>query len=298
MVVVETYNAPGPLRQSADVVIPADGTSGAAEALAQAGAIRHPLIFRLAVYFTHKGGPLHAGEFIFPARSSLHEILNILRHGTPVQHQVTLPEGLTGAQIAKILNDAPDATGHVDAPAEGAVLPQTYNYLWGTPRQAILDRAEAAMQTDLSTAWAKRDPNIPLATQEQALILASIVQQETPLPAELSKVAAVYENRLRQGMKLQADPTVIYAATDGAQSGGKGITRADLQLSSPYNTYTHVGLPPGPICAPGSAAINAVLHPEVSDNMYFVATGHGGHVFSRFFREQLHNIQLLWNAQK
>ncbi len=294
MAVEQSYNAPGPLRQSEAIVVPEGGSSTAAEALAQDGAIRHKLIFRIAAYLTHRAGPLHAGEFLFPARASLGEILNILRHAAPVQHQVTIPEGLTGAQIAKILNDAPVATGHVEAPVDGAVLPQTYNYLWGTPRKAILSRAEAAMQTDLSTAWAKRAPNLPFTTPEQALILASIVQQETPLPAELPKVAGVYENRLRQGMKLQADPTVIYAASNGAQSGGKSITRADLDNPSPYNTYMYAGLPPGPICAPGSAAIEAVLHPETSDNLYFVATGRGGHVFSHFFKDQLHNIQLFW----
>jgi UPF0755 protein len=298
MAVEQAYTTPGPLPQPADIVVPTGGSHEAAEALLHARAINHPLIFRLAAYATHGQGPLHAGEFRFPAHASLAGVLDVLRHAAPVQHHVTIPEGLTGAQIAKILNAAATATGQVAPPVDGTVLPQTYDYLWGTPRREILQRATAAMQTELSTAWAGRAPGLPLATPEEALTLASIVQQETPLPAELPKVAGVYENRLRQGMKLQADPTVIYAASNGAQSGGKEITKADLELASPYNTYMNAGLPPGPICAPGAAALEAVLHPEVSDNMYFVATGHGGHVFSHFFKDQLRNIQQFWNTHK
>ena len=294
----ESYTAPGAGQTNADVVIPAGGSAATAEALAKAGVIRHKLVFRLAAYLTRGDGVLHAGEFIFPAHASIKEILDILRHGQQVEHQVTIPEGLTGAQIAKILNTAPDATGHVDPPQEGSVLPQTYSYLWGTPRAAILARAEEAMQTSLDTAWPKRDPKAPLATPQEALILASIVQEETPLGRELPQIAAVYENRLRQGMKLQADPTVIYAATGGKQSGGASISRADLENPSPYNTYAHTGLPPGPICAPGAAAIDAVLHPANSDALYFVATGTGGHVFSRYFKDQLRNIEHLFDARR
>ncbi len=294
----ESYIAPGAGQTNADIVIPAGGSAAAAEALAKARVIRHKLIFRLAAYFTRGDGVLHAGEFIFPAHASIKDILNILRHGQQVEHQVTIPEGLTGAQIAKILNAAPDASGQVAPPPEGIVLPQTYSYLWGTPRAAILARAEQAMQTSLDTAWPKRDPNLPLASPQEALILASIVQEETPLGRELPQIAAVYENRLRQGMKLQADPTVIYAATGGKQSGGTSISRADLDNPSPYNTYAHAGLPPGPICAPGAAAIDAVLHPANSDALYFVATGTGGHVFSRYFKDQLRNIEHLFDARR
>ncbi len=279
-------------------MIPAGGGTATAETLAKAGVIRHPLIFRAAAWLTRHNGVLHAGEFIFPAHASLKDVLDILRHGKPVEHQVTIPEGLTGAEIAKILNAAGTTTGEVTPPPDGSVLPETYNYLWGTPRAAILARAETAMQTTLADAWAKRDANLPLNSPQEALILASIVQQETPLGHELPQVAAVYENRLRQGMKLQADPTVIYAATGGKQSGGTGISRADLANPSPYNTYAHAGLPPGPICAPGAAAIDAVLHPANSDALYFVATGTGGHVFSHFFKDQLRNIDHLFDARR
>jgi UPF0755 protein len=290
MAVQETYTEPGPLKISGDLVIPPGGTMEAADALRQAGAIRYRKIFRIAAWLTRRDGPVHAGEFLIPARSSLAEILNILRHGAPVQHQVTIPEGLTGAQIAKILNAAAAASGTVAAPAEGTVLPQTYDFTRGTPRQAILARAENAMRQSLAAAWAKRDLSVPLASPQDALILASIVQEESPVPAELPEIAAVYENRLAIGMRLQADPTVIYAASGGQDSGGAEISRADLGNPSPYNTYVHDGLPPGPICAPGIAAIEAVLHPAASQALYFVATGNGGHVFAANFKDQLRNI--------
>ena len=298
MAAQESYTSPGAGQTNADVVIPEGGSAAAAEALAKAGVIRHQLAFRLAAYLTRGDGVLHAGEFIFPAHASIKEILDILRHGQQVEHQVTIPEGLTGAQIATIINAAPDASGQIAPPQEGSVLPQTYSYLWGTPRATILARAEAAMQASLDAAWPQRDPKVALATPQEALILASIVQQETPLGHELPQVAAVYENRLRQGMKLQADPTVIYAATGGKQSGGVNISRADLANPSPYNTYAHAGLPPGPICAPGAAAIDAVLHPANSDALYFVATGTGGQVFSRYFKDQLRNIQHLFDVRR
>ncbi len=287
----QTYHGPGAGQITQDVVIPPGSAANVASVLAQAGVIAHPFLFRLAVILTRGQGVLHAGEFRFPAHESLAGILNILRHGAPVQHQVTFPEGLTGQQIASILNAAPAATGHVAPPPDGAILPQTYDYLWGAKRDAILKRAEAALHKQLSAAWDARASGLPITTPRQALILASIVQQETPLPAELPKIAAVYENRLKLGMKLQADPTVIFAVTDGKQSGGVGITKADLANPSPYNTYVHGGLPPGPICAPGLAAIMAVLHPADSQALYFVATGDGGHVFSRTFQQQLKNIE-------
>lgn len=290
MAVDETYNAPGPLQDARTVVIPPNGTAAAAAVLRQDGVICRALVFRAAAWFTRGQGPLHAGEYFVPAHSSLQQILWILRFWAPVEHQVTIPEGLTGIQIAKILNAAGFAAGAVPPPPEGAVLPETYKYTLHTPRAAILARAESAMQTALTRAWAGRDPAVRLAWPEQALILASIVQEESPVASELPEIAAVYENRLSRGMKLQADPTVIYAASAGATASGPAITKADLANPSPYNTYTSEGLPPGPICSPGIAALQAVLHPAASSAIFFVATGTGGHVFATTYREQLANI--------
>jgi UPF0755 protein len=290
MAVQETYKAPGDLAQSQDVVVPVGTTAEVARALAVDGVIESPLVFRVTAWFTRAQGPIRAGAYLIPARASLQEILGILRFGAPVEHQATIPEGLTGVQIAKLINALPDATGQVAAPAEGAVLPQTYAYLYGTSRAKILARAEAAMDETLSRAWDGRDNSISLTSADQALVLASIVQEETPVAAELPKIAAVYENRLAAEMDLQADPTVIYAASFGAVASGLAITRADLANPSPYNTYIYGGLPPGPICSPGVAAIEAVLHPAASDDLFFVATGSGGHVFSKDYRTHLANV--------
>lgn len=290
MAVRQSYEAPGPLGISRAVVIPSAPVAAVAAVLLRNDVIGHPLLFRAAAYLTRRNGPIHAGEFLFPAHGSLHEVLDVLRFSAPVEHQVTIPEGLTGAAIARILNAANDAAGGVAPPAEGAVLPQTYDYTYGTPRAAILVRAEAAMDQAVATAWAARDTAVPFATPAQAVVLASIVQQETPLPQELPEIAGVYENRLRLRMKLQADPTVIFAASDGAASGGAAISRADLATPSPYNTYVVAGLPPGPICAPGLAALNAVLHPAATGALYFVATGAGGHVFAADYQAQRDNV--------
>jgi len=290
MAVDETYNAPGPLQNARTVVIPPDGTAAAAAVLRRDGVIKYPAVFRAAAWFTRGQGPIHAGEYFVPAHSSLAQVLWILRFWAPVEHQVTIPEGLTGDLIAKILNAAGSASGSVPPPPEGAVLPQTYKYTLNTPRIKILQRAEAAMQAALAREWAGRDVSVPLAWPEQALILASIVQEESPVGAELPKIAAVYENRLVRGMKLQADPTVIYAASGGATASGPAISKMDLANTSPYNTYIWEGLPPGPICSPGLSAIDAVLHPAKSDALFFVATGTGGHVFASTYQEQLANI--------
>jgi UPF0755 protein len=290
MVVQQSYHGPAILDTTRTVIIPKGSTAGVADVLAADGVIKYRLVFRAAAWFTRHQGPIRAGEFLIPAHSSVSDILNILRHGQPVQHQVTIPEGLTSIQIAAILNHAAATTGSIPPPPDGSVLPQTYNYTLGTPRAAILARAAKAMDATLSHEWANRDPGLPLTTPQEALILASIVQQETPIPAELPEIAAVYENRLARGMKLQADPTVIYAASNGATSGGAPISRADLANPSPYNTYAHPGLPPGPIAAPGIPAIEAVLHPATTTALFFVATGTGGHVFADNFKQQLTNI--------
>ncbi|MDE1907700.1 MAG: endolytic transglycosylase MltG, partial [Rhodospirillales bacterium] len=181
MAVHETYDGPGAGKAAAIIVIPPGGSANVAQTLAKAGVIRYPLALRAAAWFTRKDGPLRAGEYLFPAHASLHQILNILRHGVEVQHQATIPEGLTGQQIATIINALPVATGEVATPAEGSVLPQTYDYVWGTKRATILARARAAMQSLLAKDWAGRADGLPFVNPQQAVILASIVQQETPL---------------------------------------------------------------------------------------------------------------------
>lgn len=287
----EAFHGPGVGQSAQDIIIAKGGSADIAATLVKAHVIEYGLVFRAAAYLTRDRGPLRAGEYLVPAHASIAGILHLLRHGAQVEHQLTIPEGLTAVQIAALINTAPLATSHIAPPAEGSVLPQTYDYLWHGKRQDILQRAQAALQFELTAAWTHRDQTIPLTTPRQAMILASIVQAEAKLIPEMPHIASVYENRLELGMKLQADPTVIYAATDGKLSGGTPISRADLANPSPYNSYVHMGLPPGPICAPGIAAIEAVLHPAHTDDLYFVANGSGGHTFSHSFKGQLQAIK-------
>ncbi|MBV9735025.1 MAG: endolytic transglycosylase MltG [Acidisphaera sp.] len=286
------YEQPGPLGEPKTVVVPPGNVAEVAETLRRAGVIASPLVFRVAAAIT-SGGPLHAGEFAFPAFASPRDVLAILRTAHPVEHHVTIPEGLSAAQIALLLDRAADLAGPDVVPPEGAVLPQTYDFEHGATRAAIVARAEAAMTRALAEAWERRGADLPLASPQAALILASIVERETALPEERPHVAAVYLNRLRLGMKLQSDPTVAYAASGGLGRLDRPLTRADLGQDNPYNTYRAAGLPPGPICSPGLASLQAVTRPAESDDLYFVASGAGGHVFAETLEDHDRNVARL-----
>jgi UPF0755 protein len=287
---------PGPLAAAHDVVVPHGKLAEVAAALAAAGVIDADLRdshwrFLVVGALTRQAGEVHAGEFAFPAHASLRTVFAVLRTGQPVQHHVTIPEGLTAPQIVALLARA-EALSGPDAPiAEGSVLPQTYAYVYGTPRAAILARASEALDRALDQAWARRAPDLPFGSPRDALILASIVERETAKPDERPLVAAVFINRLRAGMRLQSDPTVVFAASQGMGSLDHPLTRAELDQNDAYNTYRVMGLPPGPICAPGLASLTAVLHPADSDALYFVADGSGGHAFSRTLAEHVQNVQ-------
>jgi UPF0755 protein len=289
----QTWNGIGPLPHPKTFVVPHGPTAFVGQALQQAGIIDEVLAFRIGVLLTGADGPLHAGEFAFPANASLHQVLDVLRHGRQVEHHLTIPEGLTAQQIAALINAASAMTGHIAPPAEGAILPNTYDYLFGASREVLLERAEDALDATMATLWRDRAPGLPLDTPAQALTLASIVERETAKPAERPMVAEVYLNRLRAGMKLQADPTVIYGVTDGRGVMDRPLDHADLRIADAYNTYVKAGLPPGPIAAPGIASIEAVLHPADTDALYFVADGSGGHVFSHDYSEQVRNVAKL-----
>jgi UPF0755 protein len=289
-------NRSGPLDQPRAVVVPHGDTAIVGEALRRAGVIDSDRVFRLAAWLTHRQGPLHAAELEFPPHASLRAVLAVLRTARPVEHRLTIPEGLTAQQIAALVQHAEAATGIVTPPPEGSVLPQTYRYEYGTQRQALLARAQAAMAQALATAWAGRAPDLPLANPEEAVILASIVERETALPEERPHIAAVYLNRLRLGMRLDADPTVAYVASNGTGVLGRKLSRGDLEHDDPFNTYRHVGLPPTPIDSPGIESILAVLHPAAGDDLYFVADGTGGHVFARTLEGQDRNVAR-WRAR-
>ena len=272
---------PGPLAADKTVVVPHGATNQLADALAAGSVIAHPALFRAAVWLTRADGPLRAAEFTFPAHASLGRVLTILRTGKPVQHRLTIAEGLTAQQIQALIIHADALAGDTPAIPEGSVLPQTYEYEYATPRSAILARARAAMDKAQAAAWAGRTPDLPLTNPQDLLILASIVERETARPEERPHIAAVYLNRLRQGMKLQADPTVVYGASGGSGVLDHPLTKAELAHDDPFNTYRSNGLPPAPICSPGIASLEAVAHPIASDDLYFVADGSGGHTFSK-----------------
>lgn len=283
------YLAPGPLPAATVMIVPhgtADEVSGVLE---KAGLIASARDFRIAAILTG-GAPLRASEFLFPAGASLRQVLSILRSGKPVQHRLTIPEGLTAAQIANLLEHAGPLTGDVIVPQEGLMLPESYAYEYGMNRAAVIDRAAVAMQRTLDRLWAERDPALPLAAPRDLVILASIVERETARPEERPEIAAVLLNRLKRNMPLQSDPTVIYAVTGGALSGGRTLSRDDLNVDNPYNTYRNIGLPPAPIGSPGLASLQAVARPLATDELYFVADGLGGHAFARTLDEHNRNV--------
>ena len=284
------YNAPGPLTATKTVIVPHGSLEEIAASLAHEGVVAQPLVFRALALATFRDGPLHAAELAFPVNASLRHVLTILRTARPVQHRVTIPEGLTAAQVAVVFDGAEAMAGTAKPPPEGSILPDTYSFERGTAREQVLDRARIAMDRALQTAWDARAPGLPLATKAEALILASIVERETGRAAERPIVAAVFLNRLRQGMKLQSDPTVVYGASGGVGVLGHGITRAELDRDDPYNTYRIPGLPPAPICMPGLAALRAVTQPAGSDALFFVADGTGGHAFARTQDDHLRNV--------
>jgi UPF0755 protein len=230
--------------------------------------------------------PIKAGEFRLPKGASRATILDIFQHGQPIRRLVTVPEGMPAIMVYERLIAEPLLTGPVPVPAEGSVLPESYDFERGEPRAAVLARMQAAMAKTLKELWAKRKVgSCPLVTPQEAVTLASIVEKETAKPAERPIVAGVYCNRLRIGMKLDADPTVIYPITKGKPLGRR-ILQSELNAITGYNTYREAGLPAGPITNPGRASLAAVLNPAPSDYLYFVADGRGGHVFARTLAEQ------------
>jgi len=286
---------PGPLAESKAVVVPRGASDQIAGALVRAGVVADGRVFLVASWVSSKDGPLRAGEYAFPAQVNVWEVLHVLRTARPVQHRLTIPEGLTARQALALLGKTETLVGELPALEEAAWLPETYGFERGTPRTVVMDRAKAAMAKALADAWAGREQGLPLANAREALILASIVERETGKADERPRVAAVFLNRLRQGMRLQSDPTVVYAVSDGMGVLDRAISRADLDKDSPFNTYRVRGLPPTPIAAPGLASIRAVLHPAKSDDLYFVADGTGGHMFARTLDEHNRNVAK-WRA--
>ena len=264
--------------------------AGTADRLQAAGAINSASRFRLFARVFGASTGIKAGEYRIPAHLSPSDILKMLQGGRTLQRFVTIPEGLPSVIVHDRLMAAPGLTGPVAVPIEGTVLPDSYSFQRGDKRAQVLARMQRAMLKYLADAWTRRKPGIAVTTPRQALILASIVEKETGKPEERRMVAAVYANRLKRGMMLQADPTIIYPITKGRPLGRR-ILRSEVQAVNAYNTYAMVGLPAGPICNPGRASIDAVLDPAQSNALYFVADGTGGHAFADTLSQHNANVQ-------
>jgi UPF0755 protein len=286
------YVRPGPSTADVRLVLPKGAGVGAiAERLERAGVIRHALGFRLAARLTGAARQLRAGEYRFPAGLPMREAIGLLRRGDVVVRRLTIPEGLTTAEAIRLVAEADGLEGDPGPPPpEGALLPETYHYSWGDERAALVARMRQAMEETLAALWEKRPADYPLSSPAELVTLASIVEKETGVAAERPRVAAVFLNRLKRGMKLQSDPTVVYGLTHGQGPLGRELTRADLQAEHPYNTYLHAGLPPGPIANPGRASLEATLRPERTNALYFVADGAGGHAFAETLDEHNRNV--------
>jgi UPF0755 protein len=287
------FHEPGPAAADTTVVIERGlGVQTIAQKLADAGVISEPLVFMAGVRVYGEGRPLQAGEYRFTAHLNMRQVMEQMIDGATIAHRLTVPEGLTSAEIVALVVAAPDLEGGVPVvlPANGTLLPETYFFTKGDRREQILGRMSKAMSDTLAELWESRDATLPLKTPAEAVTLASIVEKETGVPDERSRVASVFYNRLDQGMALQSDPTVIYALTGGNGSLGRALTKADLQIADPFNTYVHVGLPPGPIANPGRASLEAVLHPAATKDLYFVADGTGGHAFAETLVEHNKNV--------
>ena len=293
--VLFNWIGPGPARGDTTVVLIRGGAVGEiADDLQRARVIRSPGLFRVFAKLTRADRTLRAGEYDFPAHASLSRVLGMMARGEIVRHWITVAEGRTSAQVAALLQASPVLEGGVGIPPEGSLLPQTYEVVRGESRDEVIDAMRKARDAKLDRLWAQRAPGLAVRTPEEAVIMASIVEKETSVPSERARIAAVYENRLAKGMRLEADPVVIYGLSRG-EALGHGLTKAELQTRTPYNSYLVAGLPPTAIANPGEASLEAVLHPAKTDDIYFVANGTGGHSFSATWEEHERNVAR-WRA--
>ncbi len=281
----------GGAKHDSVVVIPSGSSiAKAGEILEKAGAVSSASGFVREARFFGSDAPIKPGEYKISAGMDTGDVLKLLQSGKTIQRFVTIPEGMPSVMVWDRLMAENRLTGDVAVPPEGSLLPDTYAFTTGDSRAKMVARMQAAMDKYFDAQWKKRSPRAGVKDRNEALTLASIVEKETALPSERKRVAGVYTNRLAVGMRLQADPTIIYPITKGKPLGRR-IKRSEIQAVNDYNTYSMIGLPKGPIANPGRASIAAVLNPEGHDYLYFVAKGDGGHIFSRSLAEHDANVQ-------
>ena len=297
----QKLEAPGPLQEDKVVNVPARaGMADIADVLQREGVIdNNRWAFIGAVLAMKARSELKPGEYSFQKSASLRDVIGTIVEGKVVQHSVTIPEGLTSEQIVARLSDNDIFAGSVrEVPREGTLLPETYKFPRGTTRDQVIQRMQQAQKRALAEIWERRSPDVPLKSPDQLVTLASIVEKETGKPDERSRVAAVFVNRLRQKIKLQSDPTIIYGLVGGKGTLGRPIKRSEITQPSPYNTYVVDGLPPGPISNPGRASLEATANPARTRDLYFVADGTGGRAFTETYDQHQKNVAKLRTMEK
>ncbi len=277
-------------KETVVLIAPRSRTHDIVQMLEASGALKFGLLFELDLRMRGLADKIKAGEYAVPSQASMKTIAGILVEGKSIQHKLTAAEGLTSDMIWKLVQADKVLVGDAGpAPEEGSLLPETYLFTRGETRAHLLAKMAKAQEKFLDEKWSGRAQTLPFQSPREAVTLASIVEKESALPEERRHIASVFVNRLKIGMRLQTDPTVIYGLTRGYPLG-RGIRQSELEGATPYNTYVIAGLPPGPICNPGKDSIAAVLNPEPSDDLFFVATGHGGHVFASTISQQARNV--------
>jgi UPF0755 protein len=298
LTVHRNWTGPGPATHPTTVVVPNGSTlAAAARELEKAGAVRSTTGFLRFARRFGSSAPIKAGEYEVPPHMSARDILALLQSGSTVQRMITIPEGMPSIEVFERLAGEKLLTGKLPIPPEGSVLPGTYSFQRGEPRRNVLKRMQDAMTQTLNRLWMTRKANSVVSSKHDALTLASIVEKETGVPEERPMVAGVYSNRLRSGMRLQADPTIIYPITKGKPLGRR-IKLSEVRAKNDYNTYSMAGLPVGPITNPGRDSIAAVLAPANTQALYFVADGKGGHVFANDLKDHNANVQRYYNLRK
>ncbi len=295
----QRFEAPGPLPDDKVVNIPrGSGIRDIADVLTREGVIDQSWVFIGGVLMLKAREDLKAGEYQFKAHASLRDVVATIVEGRVVTHQLAIPEGLTSEQIVARLLEDDVLTGNVkEIPREGSLLPDTYNFTRGVTREQMIQRMQQGQQHLLKEIWDHHSPDLPLKTPEQLVILASLVEKETGKPEERTRIAAVFVNRLKQKMKLQSDPTIIYGLVGGKGTLGRPIMKSEIDQPTPYNTYQIDGLPPGPIANPGRASLEAAASPARTRELYFVADGTGGHAFAESYEQHLKNVARLRQAE-